>query len=204
MNTEDSKCKEGNESNKLTFRMLLWSQGFISPNPPAEASRPAVPHRAFTSFTALWTTVTVPSVVYQVKESYRNASLDSHPTLSQTKCKLDEYLKTIIHFMYFLKIFTRKTNNSNFYLLNKSASFTSSISFPVSVLSSISLPVSLLFGGGIDAMLTSVFLPLLVSAAELFTNPSRVWGSFWASHTILPATKSIRQHYTIVRIRVCV
>lgn len=52
--------------------MMLWCQGFISPNPPTEASGPAVPHRAFTSLTALRTTVTVPSVVYQITESYTN------------------------------------------------------------------------------------------------------------------------------------
>lgn len=83
----------------------------------------------------------------------------------------------------------KQANDSNVSLLGESTSFTPSVSFPVSVLFSVFFPVPLLLGGGVDAVLTSVLLPLLVPATELFTDPSGVWGSFGASHTILPANQ---------------
>lgn len=83
----------------------------------------------------------------------------------------------------------KQATDSNFCLLGESTSFTPSVSFPVSVLFSVFFPVPLLLGGGVDAVLTSVLLPLLVSATELFTDPSGVWGRFGARHTILPANQ---------------
>ena len=55
-------------------------------------------------------------------------------------------------------------------------SFTSSVSALISAPISVSVSFSILvfFGGGIDSVLTSVFLSLLVSTTELFTDPSRV------------------------------
>ena len=64
---------------------------------------------------------------------------------------------------------------------------------PLSFMFMFLFTVFVLFGGSMDSMFTSIFLPLQVFLAELFAHTTRVGWCFRSGHAILPNADGIRQ-----------